>query len=77
MLKVAAGRLFPLLLRLVDTVAMPLGFSSCDSEDVLLMLNFSFIVCGPLCCVCSVYLVVSDSGTPCASLSVGCSRQEH
>ena len=27
-------------------------------------------------CVLS-YLVVSDSGTPCASLSVGCSRQEH
>ena len=43
MLKVAVGRLFPLLPRLVDTVAMPVGFSSCDPEDVLLMLDFSFI----------------------------------
>ena len=66
MLKVAVGRLFPLLPRLVDTVAMPVGFSSRDSEDVLLMLNFSFIACAPHA-VCA----------PCASLSVGLSRQEH
>ena len=45
---------------------MPVGFSSRDSEDVLLMLNFSFIACAPHA-VCA----------PCASLSVGLSRQEH
>ena len=66
MLKVAVGRLFPLLPRLVDTVAMPVGFSSHDSEDVLLMLNFSFIACAPYA-VCA----------PCAFLSVGLSQQEH
>lgn len=66
MLKVAVGRLFPLLPRLVDTVAMPVGFSSRDPEDILLMLDFSFIACASRA-VCA----------PCASLSVGFSRQEH
>ena len=44
---------------------MPLGVSSCDSEDVLLTLNFSFIVCGPLPRF-SIHLLIS-----CAAIFFG------
>lgn len=44
---------------------MPLGVSSCDSEDVLLTLNFSFIVCGALPHF-SIHLLIS-----CAAIFFG------